>query len=61
MRGTCSILIGSNQMGCAVAQADGGGPFSAEASINVEFMVDKVAVGQSFIRAIRFALSILFQ
>jgi len=48
-------------MGCAVAQADGGGPFSAEASINVEFMVDKVAVGQSFIRAIRFALSILFQ
>jgi len=61
MRDTCSILIGSNKMGCALAQADSGGPLSAEASINLEFLVDKVAVGQFFIRVIRFALSILFQ
>ena len=44
-----------------MAQVDTGGPFSAEASINTGFVVDKVAVGQFFIRVIRFALSILFQ
>jgi hypothetical protein len=29
-----------------MAQADSGGPFSAEASIKAGFVVDKVAVGQ---------------
>jgi len=61
MRGTCSILIGGNKISCAVAQAESGGPFNAETSINVEFLVDKVAVGQFIIRVIRFALSLLFQ
>jgi hypothetical protein len=61
MRVTCSILIGRNKMCCAVVQADSGGPFSAEASINVGFVVDKVAVGQLFIRVIMFALPISFQ
>jgi hypothetical protein len=46
MRVTCSILIGGNKMGCAMAQADSGGPLSADASINAGFVVDKVAVGQ---------------
>jgi hypothetical protein len=31
-------------MGCATAQAESGGPFKAEASINAGFVVDKVAV-----------------
>jgi hypothetical protein len=41
---TCSILIGRNKMGCAMAQAESGGPFRAEANINAGLVVDKVAV-----------------